>query len=163
MNEKSKPRKNKKRTTVGEPYALTKAVTHIRLIEANPGKLAALDALAPVYLALCQQYVTLFCTDEHPDKFHAPVFPTPLSERWHRVAIQQAAGIAQSWRTNRTQAYQDYLDDLSEYHEQQANGTLDVEVQEPTWREWDVPTLRQTCIQANVNVMVLERSEDSTF
>ena len=80
----------------GTPQRITKAVTHIRLIEVNPGKLAALDALAPVYLALCQQYVTLFCTEEQPDKFHVPLFPTPLSQRWHRVAIQQAAGIAQS-------------------------------------------------------------------
>src|SRR5205807_4919112 len=66
---------------------LTKAVTHIRLIEVNPGKLAVLDALASVYLALCQQHVTLFCTEQQPDKFHPPVFVTPLSERWHRVAI----------------------------------------------------------------------------
>src|SRR5437660_6054919 len=88
----------------GTPQRITKAVTHIRLIEANPGKLAALDQLAPVYLALCQQYVTFFCTKEYPDKFHAPLFSTLLSERWHRGAIQQAAGIAQSWRTNRVQA-----------------------------------------------------------
>ncbi len=142
---------------------LTKAVTHIRLIEANPGKLAALDELAPVYLALCQQYVTLFCTDEHPDKFHAPVFVTPLSERWHRVVIQQAAGIAQSWRTNRANAYQGYLDDLLDYHEQQADGTLDAQTKEPTWKEWDVPALRQICIQANTNVVALEPSQDSTF
>ena len=141
-----------------EVQTITKAVTHIRLTEANPGKLAALDTLAPVYLALCQQYVTLFCTEEQPDKFHVPLFPTPLSQRWHRVAIQQAAGIAQSWRTNRANAYQDYLDDLLDYHEQQANGSLDEDAQEPTWKEWDVPTLRQTCIQTNVNVVVLEPS-----
>ncbi len=85
----------------GQPQRITKAVTHIRLLEVNPGKLAALDTVAPVYLALCQQYVTFFCTEEQPDKFHPPVFATPFSERWHRVAIQQAAGIAQSWRTNR--------------------------------------------------------------
>jgi len=133
------------------------------LIEINPGKLAALDALAPVYLALCQQYVTLFCTDEQPDKFHAPVFATPLSERWQRVAIQQAAGIAQSWRSNRASAYQDYLDDLMDYHEQQADGTIEMQTEEPTWKEWDVPTLRQTCIQANVNVVALEPLQDSTF
>ncbi len=145
------------------PQRITKAVTHIRLIETNPGKLAALDTLAPVYLALCQQYVTLFCTDEHPDKFHAPVFSTPLSERWHRVAIQQAAGIAQSWRTNRANTYQDYLDDLLEYQEQRVDGTLDAQAEEPTWKEWDVPTLHQTCIQANVNVVVLEPAHDSTF
>src|SRR5438034_11790009 len=114
MNQKSKHCKKKKRPTAGEPYPVTRAVTHIRLIEVNPGKLAALDALAPVYLALCQQYVTLFCTDKYPEKFHAPVFTTPLSERWHCVAIQQAAGIAQSWRTTKEQAYQEYLDDVLE-------------------------------------------------
>ncbi len=146
-----------------KPHTITKAVTHIRLIEVNPGKLAALDALAPVYLALCQQYVTLFCTEESPDKFHAPVFATPLSERWQRVAIQQAAGIAKSWRTNRAQVYQDYLDDLLDYHEQQTEGTLDEGAAEPTWKEWDVPTPRRTCIQANANVVVLEPSQDSTF
>src|SRR5438128_4621591 len=112
-----KKQRRKKRPKPGEPQRITKAVTQIGLLEANPGKLAALDALAPVYLALCQQYVTFFCTQAQPDKFHAPIFPTPLSERWHRVAIQQAAGIAQSWRTNHAQAYQDYLDDLLDYHE----------------------------------------------
>jgi hypothetical protein len=156
-------KQRKKRTKKGEPQHITKAVTHIRLTQANPGKLAALDQLAPVFLSLCQQYVTLFCTEEHPDKFYPPVFVTPLSERWHRVAIQQAAGITQSWHTNRTQAYQDYLDDLLDYHEQQTEGTLDEGAQEQTWKEWDVPTLRQTCIQANANVVVLEPSHDSTF
>ena len=146
-----------------KPQTITKAVTHIRLIQANPGKLTALDALAPVYLALCQQYVAVFCTEEDPDKFHAPLFTTPLSERWHRVAIQQAAGIAQSWRTNREQAHQGYLEDVEEYQEQQAEGTLDPQAKEPVWKEWDVPTLQQTCIQANANVVKLEASEDSTF
>src|SRR6266849_6287253 len=61
-------------------------------------------------------------------------------------AIQQAAGIAQSWHTNRSQAYQDYVDDLLDYHEQQAEGTLDAGAEEPTWREWSIPILRQTCI-----------------
>ena len=146
-----------------EPQILTRAVTHIRLGEANAGKLTALDDLAQVYLALCQQYVTLFCTDERPDKFHPPVFSTSLSERWQRVAIQQAAGIAQSWHTNRAEAYQDYADDLLDYHEQETEGTLDAAAKEPTWREWNIPTLRQTCIQANANVAVLEPAQDSTF
>jgi hypothetical protein len=145
------------------PQRITKAVTHIRLVEVNPGKLAALDTLSSVYLALCQQYVTLFCTEEPPDKFHSPVFQTPLSERWHRVAIQQATGIAQSWRANRADAYQDYLDDLLDYHEQQAEGTLEEQVIEPEWREWDVPMLHHTCIQANANVVTLEPAQDSTF
>ncbi len=78
-------------------------------------------------------------------------------------AIQQAAGIAHSWRTNRAQAYQDYLDDLLDYHEQEATGILDEQAQEPVWKEWNIPTLRQICIQANVNVAVLEPSQDSTF
>ena len=59
MNQKSKQRKKKKRATLGEPYLVTRAVTHIGLVEVNSGKLAALDALARVYLALCQAYVTL--------------------------------------------------------------------------------------------------------
>jgi hypothetical protein len=142
---------------------VTQAVTHIRLIEANPGKLAALDALAPIYLSLCQQYVTVFCIQEQPDPFRDTTFATPLSERWHRVAIQQAAGIAQSWRTNRASAYQDYLDELEEYQEQEAEGTLNEGTKAPEWKEWDVPTLQQTWIQANANVVKLEASEDSCF
>src|SRR5216683_5907352 len=155
--------RQRQRPSQGMSYTLTKAVPHIRLIEVNPGKLAALDVLAPVYLALCQQYVTLFCTDEQPDKFRATCFPTPLSERWHRVAIQQAAGIAQSWRTNRANAYQDYLDDLLDYHEQEAEGILNAEAKEPVWNEWNIPALSQTCIQANANVVALEPAQDSTF
>jgi Putative transposase DNA-binding domain len=146
-----------------DPQTITKAVTHIRLEAANAGKLAALDELAQVYLPLCQQYVTLFCTDERPDKFHPTCFPTPLSERWQRVAIQQAAGISQSWRTNRAQAYQDYVDDLLAYHEQQAESIQGADAKEPTWREWNIPTLRQTCIQATVTVATIEPAQDSTF
>jgi hypothetical protein len=64
--------RRKKHPAAGKLQRITKAVTQIRLAEANAGKLAALDALAPVYLSLCQQYVTLFCTEEHPDAFHPP-------------------------------------------------------------------------------------------
>jgi hypothetical protein len=53
-----------------EPQLITRAVTHIRLGEANSSKLAALDELAQVYLTLCQQYINFFCTDVSPDKFH---------------------------------------------------------------------------------------------
>ncbi len=146
-----------------ESQTITRAVTHIRLEATNAGKLAVLDDLAQVYMPLCQQYVTLFCTDEQPNKFRSPRFATPLSERWHRVAIQQAAGIAQSWRTNRAQAYQDYMDDLLAYQEQRAEGLPQAEAEEPAWREWHIPVLRQTCIQANVNVVELEPAQDSTF
>jgi hypothetical protein len=134
----------------GQVQRIAKAVTHIRLIEANPGKLAALDALAPAYLALCQQYVTFFCAEQQPDKFHPPVFVTSLSERWHRVAVQQAAGIAKSWRSNRENAYQDYREDHEVYQEQQADGTLDPQGQEPIWTEWDVPILQQNCKHARI-------------
>ena len=163
MNEKSKQRKKKKHVTVGEPYLVTRALTHIRLVEVNSGKLAALDALAPVYLALCQQYVTLFCTQEMPTKLRDPLYATPLSERWHRVAIMQAAGIAQSWRSNRAAAYQQYQDDLAQYRKEQTDEARTTKAQEPRWREWYVPTLREPCIQANVNVVKLEASQDSTY
>src|SRR5260370_3863889 len=121
-----------------DPQRITTAVTHIRLEAANGGKLAALDELAQVYLPLCQQYVTLFCTEERPNKLRAPLFATLLSERWHRVAIQQAAGIAQSWPTNRAQAYQDDTADLLDHHEQEAEGVLDAAANEPDWNEWHI-------------------------
>jgi hypothetical protein len=149
-------KQRRKRAKKGEPQRITKAVTHIRLTETNPGKLAALDQLA-------QQYVILFCTDEMPDAFSAPYFVTELSERWHRVAIQQAAGIAKSWRTNREAAYQSYLEELVEYREQEADGTHEAGVKEPAWHEWDVPTVCQPCIQGNCNVIKLEPSTDSCF
>lgn len=142
---------------------ITRSVTHIRLDEANSVKLAALDNVAAVYLPLCQQYVTYFCTEAEPDKFHYPLFSTPLSERWHRVAIQQAAGIAQSWRTNRANVYQEYCDDLLEYHDREVNSILKEDEQEPIWREWNIPTLKRICIQANINVVGLEQSHTDTF
>ncbi len=62
MQAKQAARKNKKKKKSAEaPRHITRAVTHIRLASANGGKLAALDALASVYIGLCQQYVTLFC------------------------------------------------------------------------------------------------------
>ncbi len=147
---------------------LTHAVTHIRLIEANPGKLEALDRLVMVYLALCQQYVTHFCTEADPNSYAVPVYATELSERWQRVAIQQAAGIARAFRTNRQNAYEAYLEDLTNYAEAKAKATasgvpLDPKVKEPQWSEWNLPELRVPAIQTNANVVVLEPSEDSTF
>ena len=52
--EEKRARKRKKKTK----QTITRAVTHIRLIEANSGKLDALDQLATTFQALCQQYVT---------------------------------------------------------------------------------------------------------
>ena len=132
---------------------LTRAVTHIRLCDANHAKIAALDALAADYLRLCQAYTTSFCTEAQPDKYAAPCFDSPLSQRWQRVAIQHAAGIAQSWRTNYANAYQDYLDMLAEYHEEPEGGP-------PEWKEWSTPVLKEPVIQANANVALLEPAED---
>src|SRR2546421_11405564 len=112
MSEQNKQAKRKRRRAKSgsEPYVVTRALTHIRLGEVNQVKLDALDALAPVYLSLCQQYVALFCECEVPNKLRAPCFTTELSGRWHRVVIMQAAGVAKSWRSNRATTYQDYLD-----------------------------------------------------
>lgn len=176
MQHKQAARKDKKQKHATDPRTITRAVTHIRLTEVNAGKLAALDALAPVYLALTQQYVTFFCTEEPPNKLRDPLYETPLSERWQRVAIMQAAGIAKSWRSNRANALRDYekrqehyKERLAEYKEQMARGLLEAgeeEIKEPkapVWREWNIPTLRAWCIQANANVARLEPSEDSSF
>jgi hypothetical protein len=158
--EERKKRKRKKQT-------VTRAVTHIRLIEANPGKLDALDHLVVAYLALTQQYVTLFCEAEaSPDKFAVPIFETEMSERWQRVAMQQAAGIAKSWRTNRQHAYEAYLEAMADYAEAKAKAEacgapLDPKRKEPVWGEWKIPELRVPSIQANANVVVVEKSEDS--
>src|SRR5262245_36903628 len=65
----------------GFAMRLTRAITHIRLADANPGKLAQLDALADAYMSLCQQYVTAFCTDVAPDKYAAAWLASPLSAR----------------------------------------------------------------------------------
>src|SRR5260370_1660717 len=160
---KKRTRKKKSKQTI------TRAVPHIRLSEANPGKLAALDQRVVVFQALCQQYVTLWCTTEgSPDRYATPVFASQLSERWQRVAMQQAAGIAKSWRTNRQAAYDAYLEELADYAEAAARAEssgipLGPKSTEPVWREWNVPALRVPSIQANANVVVLEPSEDSTF
>src|SRR5690242_12416771 len=79
---------------------LTRAVTHIRLCDADHAKIAALDALAAEYQRVCQAYTTRFCTDAPPNPYAAPCVDSVLSQRWQRVAIQQAAGIARSWRAN---------------------------------------------------------------
>ncbi|KPV54515.1 hypothetical protein SE17_03235, partial [Kouleothrix aurantiaca] len=92
------------------------------------------------------------------DKYADAWLPSPLLARWQRVVIQHAAGVAQSWRTNRERAEQAYLDELAEYQAQ-----ADQERPAPTWQEWQTPTLKQTVMQTNANVVALELSEDSTF
>jgi hypothetical protein len=137
---------------------LTRAVTHIRLCDANHAKIEALDALAAEYRRLCQQYTTYFCTEAQPDGYLAPCFESPLSQRWQRVAVQHAAGIAQSWRSNSAAAAQEYLDALAAYEE-------DHEPDEapPEWRDWNTPVLKEPTIRANANVALLQPSQDSGF
>ena len=137
---------------------LTRAITHIRLADANPGKLAQLDAVADEYMWLCQQYVTAFCTDVAPDKYAPAWLESPLSARWQRVVIQHAAAVAQSWHTNRERTYADYLDALTEYQTQ-----ADPDQPAPSWRAWHTPLLKTVVIQANANVVTLEPSSDSSF
>jgi len=137
---------------------VTRALTHIRLCDANHAKIAVLDALATAYLRLCQQYTTYFCTEALPDKYAAPCFASPLSQRWQRVAIQQAAGVARSWRSNSAAAYQDYLDLLAEYQEEP-----EPESDPPEWKEWLPPVLKERVIQANANVALLQPAQDSSF
>ena len=177
MQSKQEARKKaKKAKDPTEPRSITRALTHIGLETANTGKLAALDALAPVYLALCQRYVLLFCTEERPNKLREPLYETELSERYQRVAIMQAAGIAKSWRSNRGNALRDHERAVKEYKEEQARylkqqerGTLEEgeeEIKEPKapeWKEWNVPVLHEWCIQANANIARLEASDDSSF
>jgi Putative transposase DNA-binding domain len=137
---------------------LTRAITHIRLSDANASKLAQIDALADAYLHLCQAYTTAFCTDVQPNQFADAWLASPLSARWQRVVIQHAAGIARSWRTNRERAHRAYLDHLADYQAQP-----DPQHPGPTWREWQTPTLKQRVMVANVNVVALEPSQESTF
>ncbi len=72
------------------------------------------------------------------------------------MAIQHAAGIAQSWRSNYAAAYQDYLDLSQQYQE-------DGETELPQWKEWNTPVLAETVIQANANVALIQPAEDSGF
>ena len=89
MSMKSKKEARKRKREAAEPRHITRAVTHIGLKATNAVKLAALDALAPIYLALCQQYVDVFCTEEPPDSLRTPLYETELSERWQRLRHRQ--------------------------------------------------------------------------
>jgi hypothetical protein len=138
---------------------LTRAVTHIRLCAANDSKVAALDALAAAYIALCQQYVTHFCVETEPDAYADPCFLSPLSQRWQRVSIQQAAGIAKSWRTNRERAQEEFADTLAAWLEEEHPP----DAVPPEWTPWQMPMLKKTVIQATANVALLQPSQDTSF
>ncbi len=99
-------------------------------------------------------------TEAQPDKYAAPCFDSPLSQRWQRVAIQHAAGIAQSWRAHYAAASRDYRDLLAEHQEAP-------EGQAPEWKEWNPPVLKEPVMQANAkakaNVALLQPAQDSRF
>src|SRR5579872_5903900 len=104
-----------KRKAKIEGPTLTRAISHIRLAEANRGKLEALDALWLVYKPLCERYIDYFCSKSAPDKDADFVFESILSARWQRVAVQQAAGVAKSWRSNWANQRADYEQRLADY------------------------------------------------
>src|SRR5574341_1501566 len=111
-----------------------KAITHLKLDQANSIKLQKLDELAAEHQRVVQAYVNWLIAQEvrEPNKYadipEADV-PTPLSDRWQRCAWRQACGIVQSSYTNE-------------------RGTP--------------PVLRNVCLQANANVVVIEPSRTPT-
>jgi hypothetical protein len=112
-----------------------KAITHLKLDQANPSKRQKLDELATEHQRVVQAYVDWLIAHEvrKPDKY-ADIpeqdIPTPLSDRWQRCAWQQACGIVRSWYSNERE---------------------------------NPPILRHTCIQANTNGVVSEPSNTPQF
>src|SRR5579859_3543861 len=149
MSNTARPKRQRKAKREGP--TLTRAIPHIRLGEANRGKLDALDALWLEYKPLCERYMAYFCTKSAPDKDADFVFESVLSARWQRVAVQQAAGVAQSWRSNRANRRADYAQRLAHYE-----GLRAVEQRSrkrPVWTEPHLPELHAVCIQATTNVV----------
>jgi hypothetical protein len=112
-----------------------KAITHLKLDQANAGKVHKLDALAAEYMRVVQAYVDWLIQRQvkEPDKYAAipeQDVATSLSDRWQRCAWQQACGIVRSWYANERE---------------------------------NPPVLRNMCIQANANVVVIESSKAPTF
>ncbi len=109
---------------------MKKAITHLKLNQANPKKLQKLDELAAEHQRVVQAYVNWLIEREvrQPNKYaDIPELddPTALSDRWQRCAWQQACGIVRSWYSNERD---------------------------------NPPILHNVCIQANPNVVVIEPS-----
>jgi putative transposase len=104
---------------------LKKAITHLKLSQANPGKLSKLNQLATEYLRVVQAFVDYIYDHRITNKYcDTPPIETNLSERWKRCAWMQACGIMESFFSN--------------------------------GRE-NKPVLKNNCIQANSNVVVIEK------
>jgi len=137
---------------------LTRSLHNIRLSDVNSGKLAAVDALWAAYKPLCEQYIQLFCGEAEPDAALRFCFVSRLSARWQREAVRQAAGIAQSWRSNRQRLWSEYASKRAWYEslsEQEQAGR-----KKPEWTEPRIPELRQVSIQASTNVAEQVRCDD---
>ena len=114
---------------------MKKAITHLKLDQANPGKLERLDELSAEYQRKVQAYIVWMFSLEIrlPDKYvlvPEQDIATVLSDRWQRCAWQQACGIVRSWYSNARE---------------------------------NPPKLQNVCIQANANVVVIEHSKTSQF
>jgi putative transposase len=112
-----------------------KAITHLKLDQANPGKLQKLDELAAEHQRVVQAYVDWMISHEirQPDKYASvpeQEISTTLSDRWQRCTWQQACGIVGSWYSNARE---------------------------------NPPKLQNVCIQANANVVVIEPSRSTQF
>ncbi len=112
---------------------MKKALTHISLELANPGKLEQLEPLAEEYLRVCQFYIDHLIAEgvRQPDEYaDLPQIDTQLSARWQRCCWQQACGIAQSRFANSRS---------------------------------NPPVLKRISIQGNANVVKLEKSQGPGF
>jgi hypothetical protein len=114
---------------------MKKAITHLKLDQANPNKLQKLDELAAEYQRVVQAYVNWLIEREvrQPNKYAEipeEEISTSLSDRWQRCAWRQACGIVQSWYSNERE---------------------------------NAPVLHSICIQANPNVVVIEPSRTRQF
>ena len=172
--------------------SLTFAVTHIPLLsltETNATKVAQLDALADEYMRVCQWYTTDFCEQGATDPFCLFRIESAMSDKWHRCAVRRAAGIAQSWLSNRARAWQEYQEALAEYDEHPnehapneplppgcrvrfhladgthtvtyPDGTKHTSRTQPTWTEPSLPHLTSTVLLAENDVATLRHAEDT--
>ncbi|NJN67949.1 MAG: transposase [Chloroflexaceae bacterium] len=121
---------------------------------------------------------------------HTPLLiESTLSDKWHRCAIRRAAGIAQSWLSNRDRAWREYQEALAEYDAhpdehapdeplppgcrvrfQMAAGTQTVTSPDgttrpyrtpPTWTEPSLPHLTRTVLLAENDVATLRHAEEA--
>jgi putative transposase len=110
---------------------LKKAITHLKLSQANRGKLNKLTHLATEYIRVVQAFVDHIYDHKATNKYaDLPPIETKLSQRWKRCAWMQACGIMESFFSNGREKK---------------------------------PVLKSVCIQANSNVVVIEKPTHSRY